>query len=73
MTENDPAPPPQHAVWFFIGATFVFAAPVILLPGRADPWLTIGCLTAGVVLMVLGGIRLRREIRARRPRPPGER
>lgn len=58
--------PPQYAVWFFVAATFVFAAPTIWFQGSAPLWVTIVTLVGGLVLVALGGIRFGREIRDRR-------
>jgi hypothetical protein len=73
MTDSDPTPAPQRAVWFFVAATFVFATPVILFQGSAAWWVTVLSLAVGLVLVVLGGIQLGREIRARRAAPPSDR
>lgn len=72
MTNTNPTPPPQYAVWFFVAATFVFAMPVILFQGSAELWVTIVSLAVGMLLVVLGGIQLGRELRARRAGPPSE-
>ena len=69
---NTPNPPPQYAVWFFVAATFVFAAPVMFFQGSAALWVTIVSLVIGMLLVVLGGIHLGREVRARRAAPPTE-
>lgn len=73
MTDSKPTPAPQYAVWFFIAATFVFAMPTILFQGSAELWVAIVSLAGGMLLVVLGGIQLGREIAARRAVPPSER
>jgi hypothetical protein len=70
MTDNSPsAATPSSAggvsVWYFIAATFAFAAPALLFSG-ADLWLRVVLLAVGLALMVAGGIQLRTEIAARR-------
>jgi hypothetical protein len=57
---------PQYAVWYFVAATFAFASPVILFQGSVELWATIVTLAGGLLLIVLGGFQLAREIRARR-------
>jgi hypothetical protein len=72
MTDNGPTPPPQYAVWFFVAATFVLTMPVVFFRGSAELWVTILSLAGGVLLVVLGGIQLGREVGARRAVPPSE-
>lgn len=69
---NSPTPQPI-ALWFFLGATFVFAAPVIFFPD-APFWLRMVTLGIGMLLVVGGGIQLGREVRGRRAgaEAPGE-
>jgi Kef-type K+ transport system membrane component KefB len=56
---------PQIAVWYFIAATFVFAASTTFL--RSDVlWITIASVAVGFVLIALGGWQLGRELQARR-------
>jgi CHASE2 domain-containing sensor protein len=57
--------PPQIAVWLFLAATFVFASTSVFLTG-AGTWLRITTLVVGLVLVILGGIQLGREISARK-------
>ncbi|MET0297220.1 MAG: hypothetical protein ABW024_07450 [Microbacterium sp.] len=64
MTSQE-SPTPQIAIWYFVGATFVFAAPVIFFPD-AGVWLRIATLALGFALIVVGGIQLGREITQRR-------
>ena len=73
MTESEPTPPPQYAVWFFVVATFVFATPVIVFQGAAELWVTILSLAVGMLLVVLGGRQLGRELGVRRAGPPFKR
>ncbi|PPF56501.1 hypothetical protein C5B94_03535 [Clavibacter michiganensis] len=73
MTQGRPDTPPQRAVWCFIAATFVFATPVIVFGGSAVLWVTILSLAAGLLLVVLGGVQLGRELSARKGDPPSER
>jgi hypothetical protein len=72
MTDNGPISPPQYAFWFFLAATFVFLSPTIFFRGSAAWWVTIVPLAVGMLLLVLGGIQLGREVRARRAVPPTE-
>ena len=65
---NDAKPVPQLAIWYFVGATFVFATPVIIFQGDAHLAVTISSLVVGLALIVLGGIQLGREITQRRER-----
>lgn len=65
MTSTSTAPGPSIAVWYFVGATFVFAAPVIFFP-EAPWWVRLTSITVGLVVTVLGGIQLGREIRQQR-------
>lgn len=58
-------PPPQIAVWYFIGATFSFALPTLLFQ-NADPWVRMLTTVLGFVLIIVGGYQLNREMRARR-------
>ena len=72
MTE-DKTPVPQLAVWYFVAATFVFSGSVFVLQ-TDSVWLQILLFVVGLVLIVLGGIQLAREIAERRrradPTPP---
>lgn len=61
MTENDTGSTPQVAVWYFVGATFLFAAPVLFF-ADADPWVHVVTLVLGFAAIVVGGIHLGREI-----------
>lgn len=56
---------PQIAVWYFIAATFVFASTAVFFQD-ASTWLRIVTLVIGLVLVVLGGIQLGREMSARK-------
>lgn len=65
MTSNSNTSTPQIAVWYFVGATFVFAAPALFFP-EAPLWVRIACFALGVLVVVGGGLQLSREIRQRR-------
>ncbi|WP_308798188.1 hypothetical protein [Agromyces silvae] len=67
MTTDSDQAPAQIAVWYFVSATFAFAA-TSLYPD-APMWLRIVCMVVGFVLVVLGGIRLGTEITSRRAAP----
>ncbi|MET0674021.1 MAG: hypothetical protein ABWY37_11070 [Microbacterium pygmaeum] len=72
MTSKTHSTTPSIAIWYFVGATFIFAAPTLFFPG-SPWWVTAGTLALGLVAMVLGGIQLGREIqqqRASRATPP---
>jgi hypothetical protein len=57
--ENPAAP---VAVWYFVGATFVAALPMILFPDL--PWpLRLGSIALALALIAGGGAQLRREKR----------
>ena len=58
---------PQIAIWYFVGATFIFAAPTLFFPD-ADLWVRIVLFAIGFLAIVGGGIQLGREIRQRRER-----
>lgn len=55
---------PNIAVWYFVGATFIFAAPALFVP-EAEIWLRVLLLAAGFVAVIAGGIQLGREIKQR--------
>jgi membrane protein implicated in regulation of membrane protease activity len=57
--------PQQTAVWYFIAATFVLVAPMMLFPD-ADLWMRLIPFALGVLLLVLGGLQLKREVGDRR-------
>ena len=63
--------PQQIAVWYFVAATFVFASTTLWFRG-AELWMTIAIFAVGMVLVVLGGLRLGVEWKAWRAakRPP---
>ncbi|MDR5699209.1 hypothetical protein [Agromyces aerolatus] len=63
MSTNTDAPA-QIAVWLFVSATFAFAA-TSLYP-EAPMWLRTAFTILGFVLVILGGVRLGRELGARR-------
>lgn len=64
-TSHGPTQTPQVAVWYFIGATFAFAA-LALFFQHADLWVRIAFFAAGLIAIVGGGIQLGREINQRR-------
>lgn len=70
VSQKDP-PVPQYAVWYFVAATFVFAAPTILFSEPLELWIRITLITAGLLLVVAGGLQLTREMRSRRTPPRG--
>ena len=65
MTSPRSSSPPQFAVWYFVGATFVFGAPAAFLPDPA-PWVRLVFLVIGFALVVIGGVQLGRELRQHR-------
>ena len=64
VTSNSRSSTPQIAVWYFIGATFIFAASTLFFPD-APLWIRISCLALGFLVVVAGGFQLGREIRQR--------
>ena len=56
---------PQIAVWYFVAATFVFASTTLFFTAP-DLWLRILTLAVGIVLVILGGFQLSREMKARK-------
>ncbi|GAA1683210.1 hypothetical protein GCM10009807_28810 [Microbacterium lacus] len=58
---------PNIAVWYFVGATFIFAAPALFMP-EAEIWLRALLLAAGFVAVIAGAIQLGREIKQRSAR-----
>jgi hypothetical protein len=57
--------PSYYSVYFFVAATFAFSSTVIFFPD-ADPWLRYGAMALGILLVVLGAVRLGREVGFRR-------
>jgi protein-S-isoprenylcysteine O-methyltransferase Ste14 len=55
---------PNIAVWYFVGATFIFAVPALFMP-EAEIWLRVLLFSAGFVAVIGGGIQLGREIKQR--------
>ena len=71
MASNE-NPTASVAVWYFVGATFVAALPMIMFPDM--PWLVrVGSLALALALIAGGGWQLRRERRGagRRVDQPG--
>jgi ABC-type uncharacterized transport system permease subunit len=73
MTEPERTPEPspespaaQTAVWYFVGATFIFAASAGSILGDLGPVLTAIGFVAGAVVFVAGLLVFRRELRAKR-------
>lgn len=64
-TDRGDAQPQQIAIWYFVGATFLFAAPALFFPD-ADVWVRIVLFAAGFLVIIVGGVQLGREIRHRR-------
>lgn len=67
-TSRGGAQTPQIAVWYFVGATFAFAAPALFFPD-ASLWVRIVLFAVGVGAMIGGGIQLGREMKHTRDRP----
>lgn len=63
MTSSNNAAP-QVAVWYFIGATFLFVAPILFVTD-APLWVRILSLVLGGIAMIIGGVKLAREISQR--------
>jgi len=61
--------PQQTAVWYFIGAVFIFTLPNMLFPDLAG-WARILFITSGVIIMVAGFVQLRRDLQLNRPAAP---
>ena len=53
------------AVWYFIAATFILTMPNLLFPDL-PLWGRVGYFVAGLVVMAMGGVVFRRELRGRR-------
>ena len=61
MASNEKSAAPG-AVWYFVGATFVAAIPMIMFPEM--PWpVRVGTLVLALALIAGGGAQLRREKR----------
>jgi len=56
---------PQIAVWYFIAATFVFASTSLFFPD-ADLWVRIVTIVVGLLLVIVGGFQLGRELKGGR-------
>ena len=62
MASNE-NPPASVAVWYFVGATFVAALPMLMFPEMH--WLMrLGSLALALALIAAGGWQLRRDKRA---------
>lgn len=62
---NPKTTPPQTAVWYFLGATFVLISPTLLFRG-ADVWVNIVTLVVGIALLAMGIAVFIREQQQRR-------
>lgn len=67
-TSRGGAETPQITVWYFVGATFAFAAPALFFP-EASLWVRILLFAVGVGAMIGGGVQLGREMKGKRDRP----
>lgn len=56
--------PQQTSVWYFVGATFIFASPILFFRGVDSMWWSIGTLAVGFVVMAAGFRVMARERRA---------
>lgn len=65
MSENNAGQPASTALWYFVGATFVFALPSAMFPGLPW-WARLALALAGFVVLVAGFVQLRRESLAKR-------
>ncbi|MGP3536068.1 hypothetical protein ACTU3I_14815 [Microbacterium sp. RD1] len=54
--------PTQLAVWYFIAATFIFAAPSFFYE-NLPAWMRIGLFIVGLIVVAAGGWQLARELR----------
>lgn len=54
------------AVWYFVAATFAAILPVVLPSPAPGHWTTLAGIGLALVLLVLGGIVLGREMSSRR-------
>lgn len=61
--------PSQQAVWYFAGATFLFVFSSTLFDSSSG-WLRFAFTALGILAMVAGFVRLRREMRARGGKRP---
>lgn len=55
---------PSVAVWYFVGATFAFAAPTLWFADAA-PWIRIAFLVVGMLAIVGGAVHIGRATRQR--------
>jgi hypothetical protein len=68
--DHHPSPaPPQVSVWFFVGATFLFAAPALFVPD-APAWIRFGLFGLGLVAIAVGIVHFAREVTHRRSQRP---
>lgn len=52
---------PQTAVWYFIGATFIFISPTLFFPD-VGMWLPIASLALGLLVFTFGAFVFFREL-----------
>lgn len=72
VSTPEPTPQSATAVWYFVGATFIFAMPNLLF-GDLAWWARIAFIALGFVVMIAGFFQLRRELAAKRQgTDPGE-
>ena len=64
MKPEQEAAPQQVAVWYFVAATFIFAAPAFATD--VPVWVRIASLAVGLVFVAIGGRQLGREMGARK-------
>lgn len=55
------------SVWYFIGATFIVALPMMLFPDMPW-WVRLGSIVSALIVMTAGGVQLRKELRERNSR-----
>ena len=61
----------SSSLWYFIGATFIFAMPNLMF-GDLAWWARLALLALGLAVMAAGFVQLRREMRAKRGTPAVE-
>ncbi|MCY1718691.1 hypothetical protein OVA26_17280 [Microbacterium sp. SL62] len=66
MVANEKSPA-STTVWYFVGATFVFALPMMLFPGMPW-WARVATIAFGGAFIAAGLWQLRREARGKSDR-----
>ncbi|KAA9084148.1 hypothetical protein [Microbacterium radiodurans] len=61
----------SSSLWYFIGATFIFAMPNLMF-GDLAWWARLALLVLGLAVMAAGFVQLRREMRAKRGTPAAD-